>query len=74
MKKRFFILTIVEWMLLVFLNRDHRQEDLILLPQYVHQFESENEYYELYLRHHGCAAAELVLYAIPAEKRNVNAV
>lgn len=47
----------------------HRQEDLITLPQYIYQFESEDEYYKLYLRHHGCATtAELVLYAIPTRK------
>lgn len=48
----------------------HKQEDLITLPQYIRQFESEKEYYKLYLRHHGCATtAELVLYAIPTRKQ-----
>lgn len=46
----------------------HKQEDLITLPQYIHQFETEDEYYALYLRHHGCTIPELVLYAIPTRK------
>lgn len=46
----------------------HKQEDLITLPQYIHQFETKQEYYQLYLRHHGCAVPELVLYGIPVKK------
>lgn len=46
----------------------HKQEDLITIPQFISQFESEQEQYDLYLRHHGCAMPELVLYAIPRLK------
>lgn len=46
----------------------HKQDDLITLPSYIHQFESEAEYYQLYLRHHGCTTSELVVYAIPTKK------
>lgn len=46
----------------------HRQEDLITLPQFVSQFKTENEHYQLFLRHHGCTIPELVLYAIPTQK------
>lgn len=46
----------------------HKQEDLITLPQYIIQFETEQERYQLYLRHHGCTVPELVLYGIPVRK------
>lgn len=46
----------------------HKQEDLITLPQFVSRFETESEHYKLFLRHHGCTTAELVLYAIPVQK------
>lgn len=46
----------------------HKQEDLITLPQYLYKFENDEEYYSLYLRHHGCTTPELVLYAIPTQK------
>ena len=46
----------------------HRQEDLITLPQFMNRFETESEHYQIFLRHHGCATAELVLYAIPVRK------
>lgn len=47
----------------------HKQEDLIELPKFIKQFESESEYYKIYLRHHGCTVPELVLYGIPAQKK-----
>ena len=46
----------------------HKQEDLITLPKYIKQFENEDFHYDLYLRHHGVCAYELVLYAIPIRK------
>ena len=46
----------------------HKQEDLIELPQYIKSLESDTIKYDLYLRHHGICAYELVLYAVPVEK------
>lgn len=46
----------------------HKQEDLIVLPEYIKSFEDEQWRYDLYLRHHGVCAYELVLYAIPVRK------
>ena len=43
----------------------HRKEDLIELPKVMKSFEDASVGYKLYLRHHGVALAELVLYAIP---------
>lgn len=46
----------------------HLPEDLAVLPQIIRDFDSE-DVYQLYLRHHGVSAAELVLYAIPKGKK-----
>lgn len=46
----------------------HKQKDLISLPQYIKLLEDEQWGYDLYLRHHGICAYELVLYAIPVRK------
>ena len=43
----------------------HRQEDLITLIPYISNLHNESESYDLYLRHHGVVATELVIYAIP---------
>lgn len=43
----------------------HKIDDLITLPQYIRSLAAAGHSYQLYLRHHGCVAAELVLYAIP---------
>lgn len=43
----------------------HRQEDLITLIPYINNLHNESESYNLYLRHHGVVATELVIYAIP---------
>lgn len=46
----------------------HKPEDLFALPQYIHTFDNEEVEYDLYLRHHGICASELILYAIPRQK------
>lgn len=43
----------------------HKIDDLITLPQYIRSLAANGHSYQLYLRHHGCVATELVLYAIP---------
>ncbi len=43
----------------------HRQEDLITLIPYISNLHNESERYNLYLRHHGVMAMELVIYGIP---------
>ncbi len=43
----------------------HRQEDLITLIPYISNLHNESERYNLYLRHHGVMATELVIYGIP---------
>lgn len=43
----------------------HKQEDLIDLPNYINGLKNNDFEYKLYLRHHGCDATELVIYAIP---------
>lgn len=43
----------------------HRQDDLIEIPKFIKSFDDDNEKYDLFLRHHGICAYELVLYAIP---------
>lgn len=43
----------------------HKIDDLITLPQYIRSLAASGHSYQLYLRHHGCVATELVLYAIP---------
>lgn len=42
----------------------HKVDDLIALPQWIASIDKEKRY-NLYLRHHACVRAELVLYAIP---------
>ena len=49
----------------------HRQEDLITLLPYISSLHSQKEHYQLYLRHHGVVQAELVLYAIPVERKSL---
>ena len=49
----------------------HRQEDLITLLPYISSLHNQKEHYELYLRHHGVVQAELVLYAIPVERKSL---
>ena len=46
----------------------HKPEDLITIPQYISQFESNDKKYNLYLRHHAHTLTETVLYAIPVDK------
>lgn len=46
----------------------HRAWDLALLPEFISRFSNNHYYYKLYLRHHVCAAVDLVLYAIPHRK------
>lgn len=45
----------------------HRQEDLITLIPYISNLYNKSEKYNLYLRHHGVVATELVIYAIPTK-------
>ena len=43
----------------------HKQEDLITILPYISKLHNGNITYNLYLRHHGVVATELVLYGIP---------
>lgn len=43
----------------------HRQDDLIVLPQYVQSFKWEDTCYDFYLRSHWPTVVDMVLYAIP---------
>lgn len=44
----------------------HKQEDLFSIINYIHTFDSENNSYKYFLRHHSDDMTETVLYALPA--------
>lgn len=46
----------------------HKQEDLFSIINYIHTFDSENNYYKYYLRHHSDDITETVLYALPVSR------
>lgn len=48
----------------------HRTEDLITIPQFIKTFETNQRIYKLFLRkYHIMSNYELVLYAIPNERK-----
>lgn len=46
----------------------HRQDDLIRLIPFIKAQENNHEKYQVFLRHHGVVATELVLYGIPVDR------
>lgn len=47
----------------------HKKNDLISLFYYIKKFESVEEKYNIYIRHHSNNACETILYAIPYKKK-----